>query len=356
MYPNNNDDQVLPNINLLTSTVSNIMKTTRHLHPIALAFILCAASNIPALAATDSPPPHHTHTPLPMAVFDFQTTDRSLEKKGAEVATLLAAHLSASPDVFLVERQEADKILGEQELGLSGTVSPDTVAKVGALIGAKVLVTGRVFETSGKVYTVAKIMSAETGRVYGEMATAKNFADIETAVTALAEKIVKVTTTRADTLIAQVETPDARLARYKKLLGSAAGDPAKLPPVYVSIAEQHLARPVIDPAAQTEIQRTLQQLGINVLTADAPETERARAIIITGEAFSELGMRRGNLVSCRSRVEITVKDATGKLLLADRQMDVAIDIAEHVAGKKALENAALKLLDRILPTLAGQAR
>jgi hypothetical protein len=32
-------------------------------------------------------------------------------------------------------------------------------------------------------------------------------------------------------------------------------------------------------------------------------------------------------------------------------MDVAVDIAEHVAGKKALEAAALKLADRIVPAL-----
>lgn len=45
---------------------------------------------------------------------------------------------------------------------------------------------------------------------------------------------------------------------------------------------------------------------------------------------------------------------TGKLLLADRQSDVAVDLAENVAGKRALENASLKLLDRIVPKLAGE--
>ena len=62
-------------------------------------------------------------------------------------------------------------------------------------------------------------------------------------------------------------------------------------------------------------------------------------------------MRRGNLVSCRARIEVTVKDASGKLITTDRQMDVAVDIAEHAAGKKALEAAALKLADRLVPKL-----
>ena len=44
--------------------------------------------------------------------------------------------------MILVERAELEKVLGEAELGLSGTVSPETAARIGHLTGAKVLVTG----------------------------------------------------------------------------------------------------------------------------------------------------------------------------------------------------------------------
>jgi TolB-like protein len=295
-----------------------------------------------ALAQTPDP----AATPLPMAVFDFQTTDRSLEKKGGEVAVLLNARLSVFPEVFLVERQEIEKILGEQEAGISGAVNAETAAKVGALVGAKVLVTGRVFEAGGKVYVVAKIMSTETGRVYGELVTAKNFDAIDPAVEELAGKIAQLTQKQAATLVAKVEEPAARIERLKKLT-----EGKTLPAIYVSIAEQHLARAVIDPAVQTEMMIVLKEIGFPVVTAQEA-AERTDVVVISGEAFSELGMRRGNLVSCRARVEITVTQAaTKKLLHVDRQMDVAIDIAEHSAGKKALENAALKLLDRVVPQL-----
>ncbi len=284
--------------------------------------------------------------PLPMAVFDFQTTDRSLEKKGGEVAALLNARLSVSPDVFLVERQEIDKILGEQEAGLSGAISADTAAKVGALVGAKVIVTGRVFESGGKVYVVAKIMSTETGRVYGELTTAKDFNTIDPAVEELAGKIAQLTKKQAVNLVAKVEDSAARIDRLKKIV-----EGKTLPAVYVSVVEQHLARPVIDPAVQTEMMIVLKEIGFPVLTSEEA-ARRTDVVVISGEAFSELGMRRGNLVSCRARVEIQVKQADGKKFLhIDRQTDVAIDIAEHIAAKKALENAALKLLDRIVPEL-----
>lgn len=291
-------------------------------------------------------PADATSAPLPMAVFDFQTTDRALEKKGAEVAVLLSTYLSVQPELFLVERQEIDKVLGEQEAGLSGTISAETAAKVGGLVGAKVLVTGRVFESGGKVFVVAKIMGTETGRVYGELATAKDFSSLDTAVETLAGKIAQLAQKQAATFVSKMETHAERVERLKKLVAG-----KTLPAVCVSVTEQHLARPVIDPAVQTEMMLVLKEVGFTVLTAEELGG-RADVVRITGEAFSELGMRRGNLVSCRARVELVVKGPGAPTLLhTDRQTDVAIDVAEHVAGKKALENAALKLLDRLVPKL-----
>lgn len=305
------------------------MKTVRHL----LATLALAAA---AFAAD----------PLPIAVFDFQAGERALEKKGAEVGLLLNALLNAQPDVFLVERQEVEKLLGEQEFGLTGAVSPDAAAKVGSLVGAKVLVTGRVFESGGKAYLVAKVMGVETGRVFGEMTTTPDLDELDAPVAALAEKIAATVGKQSAALVARVESPEARVERLQKLVSE-----KKLPAVLVSIAEQHLARPVIDPAAQTELMILLRSVGFEVLTREEA-AGRADVATITGEAFSEFGLRRGNLVSCRARIEIVMKDAAGKLIATDRQMDVAVDIAEHVAGKKALEAAALKLADRLVPALA----
>ena len=314
------------------------MKTPRFSHLLA-TIVLCASAVFARSAAAESP------APLPTAVFDFQAGDHSLEKKGAEVGIMLNALLSTNPDVFLVERQEVEKILGEQEFGLSGTVSPESAARIGSLIGAKVLVTGRVFESDGKSFLVAKVIGTETGRVFGEMTTAPSLDNLEAPVGELAGKIAAILAKQSAALMAEVEDPAARMERLKKALSG-----KKLPSVLVTISEQHLARPVSDPAAQTELMKTLQEAGFEVVTA-ATAAGRSDVATIPGEAVSELGMRRGNLVSCRARIEVTVKDASGKLITTDRQMDVAVDIAEHAAGKKALEAAALKLADRLVPKL-----
>ena len=105
---------------------------------------------------------------LTVAVFDFESKDEPVRDLGPKVATLVNATLSTEPKLITVERAELEKVLGEQELGLSGTVSPDTAAKVGHLTGANVLVTGRVFKADKELILVAKVIGTETSRVYGE--------------------------------------------------------------------------------------------------------------------------------------------------------------------------------------------
>lgn len=284
--------------------------------------------------------------PLTAAVLDFQTSGEKLEKRGAQAAILLNAKLSASPGLIMVERQEIEKLLGEQELGLSGTVTADTAAKFGAITGAKVLVTGRLFEAGDKYFLVAKIMSTETSRVYGETATLNDPAALDKAVDELAAKVRRTVEKHADAFVAKAEEPKERLARLQKLV-----EGKKLPAVSINIREQHLSRAVIDPAVETEFKLALQQLGFTVL--DPANSGQVPDVQITGDAFSEFGARRGNLVSALARVEIkALRREDGKLLAVDRQRDVAVDLAENVAAKAALQNAAQKLLDRLLPKLA----
>ena len=281
---------------------------------------------------------------LPIAVFDFDSKDENVRDLGAKVATLVNASLSGEPNLIIVERAELEKVLGEQELGLSGTVTPDSAAEVGKLTGAKVLVTGRVFKTDTELFIVAKIIGTETSRVYGELVKGGGSASISDLAEQLAKKITADVTQKGDTLVAKVETHEDRVAKIKKALGD-----KKLPVVSVKITEQHFGQHVIDPAAQTELSLILQQCGFTL--ADDNSTNRP-AIEITGEAFSEIGMRKGNLQSCRARIEIKAREvADGKIISVDWQTSVAVDLAEHIAAKTALQNGAGELAERLIPKL-----
>jgi hypothetical protein len=315
----------------------------RH-HILSLLFIGLLSSA--ALSAqTPSPGAPGGGQPLATAVLSFQSSDDTLDKKGAEVATLLEADLSSSDHTVMVERQDVEKILSEQELGASGLVSADSAAKIGSLTGAQVLVTGRLFAVGDQYMIVAKIIGTETGRVYGVTTTMSDLGGLPQAAHDLSGKIDGVLTSRADVLVAHEESSDQRMQRLKTLLGQ-----RPLPSVMVSITERDYSQPAIDPAAQTEMKMELQHLGFPVIDAD--QTDRKADILITGEAFSEFGARHGYLVSSRSRIELkVVRTSTGELLLTDRETQIAVDTGDRTAGKQALEKAADKLVERILPKL-----
>jgi hypothetical protein len=279
---------------------------------------------------------------LTVAVFNFDAKDEAVRELGAQTATLINANLSAVPELIMVERADLEKILGEQELGLSGTVSADTAARVGQLTGAKVLVTGRVFKADKETVLVAKIIGTETSRVYGELvkSAAKPVTDLSSE---LAQKIGTTIIAKADTLVAKVESREERISKLKK---SVAGK--SLPSVSVKIGERHFGAPVIDPAAETELSLILQQCGFTVV--DDKSAQKAD-VEITGEAFSAFGLRRGNLISCKARVELKVQKRDGEIVANDRQTSVAVDIAEQTAAKTALQNAAAALAERVLPKL-----
>ena len=282
-------------------------------------------------------------TPLTVAVLNFESGEDAGKDAGVKIATLITAALSAEPDLMTVERAEIDKLFSEQELGLSGTISTDSAAKVGNLTGAKVLVTGRVFKADKEQIIVAKIMGTETSRVFGEMVKGSAAASLPDLSAELTKKIVATLKQRSDTLVAKEKSRDDRIAAIKKGLKA-----DKFPSVSVKIPERHFGTPVVDPAAETELLLILEKTGFKILD----EKSAGKADVeISGEAFSAFGLRKGNLVSCKARVELKARDRDGHLLTADRQTSVAVDIAEQTAAKTALQNAAAELAERLLPKI-----
>jgi hypothetical protein len=287
--------------------------------------------------------------PVSTAIFDFQTTETKLEGKGAEIGVLLNAKLSASPQLALVERMELGKILNEQGLGIARLADPATAVRVGQLAGARVLITGRLLQVGSQYILVAKIMGVETSRVFGETVTLPDLAKLDTAVADLAQQVEKVIVQQSAALIA---TPDARPARLAKMKEALQG--RKLPRVLVQVSEQHMGHAVPDPAAEMEFKTVLQQLGFEL--ANPKQGGPAAEITIRGEGFSEFAGRRETLISCRARLEIeALRTVDGKILHADRETSAAVDLAENIAGKTALQEAAFTILERMLPKLVEDA-
>jgi hypothetical protein len=280
-------------------------------------------------------------------VLQFEAA-KDLTEEAEKISLLLGVQLSDAPSLSMVERVDVDKVLGEMELGLSGAVNPADAARLGQMLGAKVLISGKVVKVGNARMVVAKVTGVETGRVHSVAAEYNDPAAGSEAAVALAEKILGKINDADSGLVALLESWDERITRLRKSLPPGVA----LPKVRVVVPEQHLSAPVPDPAAQTEIQRVLQSLGFTLVESAQADFE------VSGEAFSERGAQRGQFISCRARVEIKATKSGGQeQVWVDRQTTSALDTAEHIAGKSALQQAGLLVADRLVTAyLAVQLR
>jgi TolB-like protein len=277
--------------------------------------------------------------PLTVAILPFSERGQDLKGQGQQVADLLYAAIAVNPSIWLVERDNLKQILDELELSASGMVTPEQQNKIGQMTGARLLVTGSVFKVQQKTFIVAKIIGTETSRVLAKSVDGAEPLDILAAK--LGSQVAATIVEKGKEVLPVVKTEKDVLAELQKALV----DKVKRP-VYVNIVEQDLSAASIDPAAETEMQKMLKELGFPVKTG----TDMAE-IIVSGEAISQFGARYNNMASVVARVEIKVADKEGNVIAIDRQTAVAIGVSEAVVGKQAIQNATVKIAERIIPKM-----
>jgi TolB-like protein len=285
-----------------------------------------------------------------IALLPFQERGREAKDFGPKVTDLLFAKLVANPELFLVDRQDLEKILKESQLNLSGLVNPGQATTVGQLTGAKVLLSGSVIQVDNDLYLVAKLIGTETSRVLGASVKGRVDGALDNLVEKLSVEIGKTVSESSKLLIA----PPAKNEDYVAAMNKALGD-RKRPVVYIDVTERHVGRTTIDPAAATEIALLCKKTGFKVI--DSPEDKALADVVIKGEGFSEFAARHGELISVKARLEIKVVNRqTGELLASDRQTAVAVDLSEQIAGKTALADAAARIAERLLPQIAREKK
>jgi len=306
-----------------------------------------------ALRAGDTNPATETKPQAPtltVAILDFEASTPANPDLGKEIGEALTAVLSGEDGFRLVDRASMAKTLSENQLNLTGLVNPDEATKIGKLTGAKILVTGRVFPLDKQLFFTAKIIGTETSRVEGVLVKGEQDASVGDLLIKLSEKVAARLKESGPKLVAQDDAMKDPLPALKQALAG-----RQLPKIGVHIAERHVTQQVaarIDPAAETEVMMILRDAGFTVVTGDDKDFAAAGVrYVVEGEAFSEFGAQIANLVNCIARVEIKVIDRqTNQVIFSGRETSRAIDLAENIAGKTALQKSGRTLAIQILQT------
>ncbi len=85
-----------------------------------------------------------------IAKFDNKTSSYGNWDIGTGLSDMLITALVQSGRFTVVEREQLDKILGEQKLSLSGAITPQSSAKIGNMLGVQYLISGSVTEFINK--------------------------------------------------------------------------------------------------------------------------------------------------------------------------------------------------------------
>jgi TolB-like protein len=282
-----------------------------------------------------------------VAILNFETGSKEISSFGEIVPDLLAVNLAGNQSLQLVERAGIKKLLEEMGLGKTGLVDEQTSARIGKLTGAKFLVTGRAFIVGDQIYITAKIIGTETGMVGAQLAKGPMDGDIGDVVQDLATKVSAYMAERGQQMLPKEQEEVDVVAELRRKFE---GKP--LPKFTVAVSESHLNRPIADPAVQTEITFLLRSLGATVVSSDKAASRQTEKpdILISGDAFSEYAGTTNNLISVKGRVELKATDVkSGKVLAVGRDTVTAVDLAENIAAKSALQKAASRICLTFLP-------
>ncbi len=297
--------------------------------------------------------------PIRVAVFDIDVV-QGVDVEPGVLTDQVNVILSMIPQVTVVNRDQIRRAADEHQMSLAGLVDSQSAVELGKFVSAQYVTVGRASKIGSTYFLVLRIVDVET--TVQELVSVRATADqgLETLV----ERLMPVLTHE----VAELQKPltqeeRSNLERIKELAAFLEDKT-----ILLDIPEQHLSRPLVDPAATMAISHHLQRLGIHVVIPKDPLEGWKAALLDTGmyrdqkvdyllegDAVSAFAAEIQGLVSCRARVELRLIPLPGrKVQVIERGVDSHVDLVEAFAAKYALEKAGVQAFDALLERLAAE--
>ena len=102
-----------------------------------------------------------------LAILDFVDSEGYVTDDGEKTALLLFSGLAEHPEIKLLERSEMITVLKEQKLNQSGLVNPAKSIKIGKILGADYILTGKIYFLDDDINFNAKLIDCSSGKISG---------------------------------------------------------------------------------------------------------------------------------------------------------------------------------------------
>ena len=370
--------------------------------PIPPAPIVESAAAPEAVESTPAELAEPDKIPVAIASFSSAANVREADTVRRALADGLINALAQREDVRVVERERIAEALQDLRMSSEGLIDQATALQLGKMTGARVIVTGNILQVDDELVITARLINTETSELVATRAQGSRGhlrAVVDELAAGVAERLAqddKGTLARADDLDA-ARKAEQRQALQDRLKGLAR------PRLLVLLPESHLNRIVPDPAGETELVEWLLACGFPVASAeyagveaptpaaqwdsetdvrirrpnlrdgvqwlissrsihsyatggmskDAGKLLEIADVLILGQGISERASNRSGIQSCKARLELKAIDIqTGEILLSKSTYGAGLDVAEHIAGKRALQAAGHQMALDLIPALA----
>ena len=101
-----------------------------------------------------------------IAVIEFADLEGNVTQLGRFIAEELITRIFTTGKFDVVERNLLQKVLEEQQLGMTGYIDQETAISIGQILGVDAIITGSITDLGNNVKINARLISTETGSVF----------------------------------------------------------------------------------------------------------------------------------------------------------------------------------------------
>ena len=141
-----------------------------------------------------------------IAIIEFADLNRNVTNLGIFIAEELITRIFMTNKFQVVERNLLNKIIKEQELGMSGYIDDESAISIGKILGVEAIVTGSITDLGSSIKINARLISTKEGSIFAVASI--TLPKDKTIIKLMGESSIKTTVSKTETETGDVQVTE----------------------------------------------------------------------------------------------------------------------------------------------------